>query len=287
MGKHSTHPAQRFAAPGSIQKGVPLKELMGWELVALIAESLADVAPGFDRKRFTRLASRGLEMLELKERAAHIALAMAGQLPANFDDLTPLLIRSLGPPLTTTERNGLAPFFYLPHSQLIGNFGVESFESGMTANYELTRRFTAEFSIRPFLVRHQAQCLDTLAGWVKDPDPHVRRLVSEGTRPRLPWSMRLPAFQANPRHTLPLLEALKDDPELYVRRSVANHLGDIAKDNPGTAFRVCESWLDTRNALDDPLKAGLRWVVRHALRHPARIGNTRAIRIRARAERRA
>ena len=275
------HPATRFVAPSSIERGVPLKELMSPHLVGLIADSLSDVVPGFNRKRFRNLATRGLDELELKERALNIAQAMADQLPSDFNALVPLFIDSLGPVLQETEGNGLAPFFYLPHTQLVAEYGVSSFKSGMLANYELTQRFTAEFSIRPFLVEHHADCLAMLNDWATDSSPHVRRLVSEGTRPRLPWAMRLREFQENPRLSLPLLEKLKDDVELYVRRSVANHLGDIAKDHPNVVFDVCEKWLAEVEGSDDTDQASNRqWIVRHALRHPAKKGTPRAVTIR-------
>ena len=254
---------------------------MDRRLVRLISESLSDIVPRFDEKRFKLRASRGLKDLELKDRALNIANAMADQLPSDFADVAPLLIRSFGPPLQATGDNGLAPFFYFPHAQLIGNYGVSSFKSGMLANYELTQRFTAEFSIRPFLVQHRTKCLKLLSRWTKDSSPHVRRLVSEGTRPRLPWAMRLREFQKNPNLSLPLLEKLKDDPELYVRRSVANHLGDIAKDLPGFAFDVCRRWLKEVKDSDDPIRTKNRyWIVRHAVRHPAKKGISRAVAIR-------
>jgi 3-methyladenine DNA glycosylase AlkC len=259
---------------------------MGRPLVRLIGESLSAVVPGFDERRFRRDASRDLDGLELKARAAAIARAMAAQMPASFDDLAPLLIRSLGPPLERTEDNGLAPFFYLPHTELIAAHGVSCFESGMAANHAITKRFTAEFSIRPFLVRHRARCLRVLKRWARDDDPHVRRLVSEGTRPRLPWATRLPEFQADPTLALPLLEMLKDDRERYVQRSVANHLGDIAKDHPALMLDVCERWLAELQRSDDAVTAEhRRWIVRHALRHPAKKGEARALAIRKAAAR--
>jgi 3-methyladenine DNA glycosylase AlkC len=101
----------------------------------------------------------------------------------------------------------------------------------------------------------------------------VRRLCSEGTRPRLPWAQRIPGFVRDPRPVLPILEALKDDPDLYVRRSVANHVGDIAKDHPALAFELCERW--TKDA--DPAR---RWLIRHAVRHHARKGVKAALRLR-------
>ncbi len=284
MRSEKAHPSQRFIAPSAIQHGVPMKELMGQELVMLIGQSLADVVPGFDMKQFRTRALQDLHSLELKERALNIAHAMAEQMPADFDELSPLLIQSFGPPLEATEGNGLAPFFYFPHSHLIGTYGVRNFESGMAATYELTTRFTAEFCIRPFLIAHRAKCLKLLARWAKDSNAHVRRLVSEGTRSRLPWSMRLPEFQADPQLSLPLLELLKDDSELYVRRSVANHLGDIAKDHLEVAFDVCESWLNELKDCDDESRlANRRWIVRHAVRHPFKKGNARAIALRTQA----
>jgi len=280
------HPSQRFIAPSSIQDGVPLKELMGRKLVVLIGESLAEAVPGFDVRRFQTCAMRDLDKLELKERASSIGRAMAEQMPASFDELSPLLIKSLGPPLEQTEGNGLAPFFYFPHAHLIAASGVSSFDSGMAANYEITKRFTAEFSVRPFLVQHRSKCLAVLKRWARDDNAHVRRLVSEGTRPRLPWAMRLPEFQADPNLSLPLLEMLKDDSEPYVCRSVANHLGDIAKDHLEVALDVCEKWLrELKSSSDEAVAENRRWIVRHAVRHPAKKGNTRAIMIRGLASR--
>lgn len=267
------HPAQRFVAATSIQTGVPLKELMDRKLIVLIGESLAGTVPGFDATRFLKQATRGLADLELKERALHIAHAMAAELPSEAENASALLIRSFGPCLTATEGNGLATFFYMPHAAFLGHYGIAHFASGMKANYELTQRFTAEFSIRPFLIQHREQSMKLLTKWATDPNPHVRRLVSEGTRPRLPWAMRLPEFQANPEHTLPLLEVLKDDSELYVRRSVANHLADVAKDHPEFAYDVCERWLNEIRRMDDStLAENRRWMIRHAVRLPAKKG---------------
>ncbi len=142
------HPAQRFRASANIQKGVPLKRMFDRRLVELIAEAFAAVVPGFDTARFRATAVRGLAPLGLLERSARIAAALTEQLPEDFDEAGPLLIAALGPPLTATEGNGLAPFFYMPYAHVIAERGVTRFESGMRANYELTRRFTAEFSVR-------------------------------------------------------------------------------------------------------------------------------------------
>jgi 3-methyladenine DNA glycosylase AlkC len=275
------HPAQRFRAPTSITAGVPLKRLLDRHAVVLLGESFAAVVPGFDARRFRGQALRGLQPLELMERAAHLARALGAQLPQDFAQAGPLVIASLGPPLTTTAGNGLAPFFYLPHSQLIATQGLESPEVGLQACYALTRRFTAEFAIRPYLLQHRELTLQMLATWVSDPDPHVRRLVSEGTRPRLPWAMRLPPFQRDPAPVLPLLERLRDDHELYVRRSVANHLGDIAKDHPQRVFELCRRWLTEVADQPPALRKARHWLIRHAVRLPAKQGVAAALALRA------
>jgi 3-methyladenine DNA glycosylase AlkC len=140
----------------------------------------------------------------------------------------------------------------------------------MRAQYELTKRFTAEFSIRAFLEADPVATLERLEEWATDPNVHVRRLVSEGTRPRLPWAPRLPRFVEDPQPVLRLLEMLKDDPELYVRRSVANNLNDIAKDHPDLVVEVCARW----SLQASPER---RWLIRHGLRTLVKQGHEGAL----------
>jgi 3-methyladenine DNA glycosylase AlkC len=270
-----THPAERFRAPGTIEKGTPLKDLVGPRMIALLAESFEVVVPGFDPARFRREAGAGLDPLGILDRGASVARALSAQLPGDPAEAAGLVCASLGPELERTEGNGLAVFFYLPHSCWIHDSGIGDFHAGMRANYELTKRFTAEYSVRPFLEREPERALALLARWASDANPHVRRLVSEGTRPRLPWAERLRSFQEDPRPLLPLLERLKDDPELYVRRSVANHLGDLAKDHPELAFEICGRWLEEAAGREARL-----WMIRHAVRLPARKGVREAVRLR-------
>jgi 3-methyladenine DNA glycosylase AlkC len=166
----------------------------------------------------------------------------------------------------------MASFFFLPHVNFVALFGLDHFEPAMRAQHALTQRFTAEFSIRPFLERHESATLVRLTEWAADPSEHVRRLVSEGTRPRLPWAGRLRRFQADPTPVLALLERLKDDPSEYVRRSVANNLNDIGKDHPDLLVRVAKRWL---------VDAGeqRRALVRHALRSLVKAGHPGALRV--------
>jgi 3-methyladenine DNA glycosylase AlkC len=279
------HPSERFVAPHSILTGVPLKHLIDAKHVALIAESFAAVDAAFNTQQFTAQATEGLEALELKDRARKIAHALAQQLPKDVAHAAQIVTASLGKKLEVTQDYGLAPYYYMPHSEWIGQYGVADFESGLQANYEITQRYSAEFSIRPFIVAYESTCLQQLHRWCHDPNPHVRRLVSEGTRTRLPWAMRLKNIQAQPQLTLPLLEQLKDDPELYVRRSVANHLGDIAKDHLELALKISRRWLEESHHMQDRSQAkNRRWLIRHALRYPAKKQNAMALEIRTAAK---
>jgi 3-methyladenine DNA glycosylase AlkC len=274
------------AAPRSIQKGVPLKHLLGTEAVDCLARNILLVYPQFHAESFRRSALEGLEPLGLMERAQQIAGALRQRLPAVYHEAVGIILDSLTPAQTEADKFGLAEFFYLPHSFFISNYGIEGKDNGgldpfptsMSALHALTTRFTAEFVIRAFLIEHQDRTLSQIMEWTGDPNPHVRRLCSEGTRPRLPWGKRVPSLIANPRLTIPILEVLKNDPSLYVRRSVANHLGDIAKDHPETAFGICERWLR-----DDPSR-DLKWVIRHAVRYPARKRNAMALTLQAAAK---
>jgi 3-methyladenine DNA glycosylase AlkC len=166
----------------------------------------------------------------------------------------------------------MASFFYLPHVLFVAEFGLDHFDASMRAQYVLTQKFTAEFSVRAFLERHESQTLAVLENWTADANVHVRRLVSEGTRPRLPWARRLRRFQADPAPVLALLERLKDDPEEYVRRSVANNLNDIGKDHSAVLLRTAAAWMKGAS----PERRAL---VRHALRSLAKAGNEQALRI--------
>lgn len=269
-------------APKSIQKGIPLKQLLDKDAVDCLAQNIVQVHSSFDASGFCKTALDQIEALGILERGQHLARVLRLYLPPNYQTAIDILLASLTPPLAHTKDFGLAVFFYLPHVYFVANYGLDAknndgedpFDVSMKAQYELTRRFSAEFSIRPFLIHMPERTLSQLLSWTKDADPHVRRLCSEGTRPKLPWAIRLPAFIQDPSPVLPILEALKNDESLYVRRSVANHLGDIAKDHPELVFEICERWLE--NASND-----VKWLIRHALRHPAKKAHPIALQLRA------
>src|SRR5262249_33519938 len=155
-----------------------------------------------------------LDELELLDRGRHIAKALTAHLPAAYPDAVAVLLRSLGPEHTSDELvgAGMAPFFYLPHTLFVAEHGLDHFDLSMRAQYELTKRFSAEASIRPYINRDPDRTLAVMQTWAGDANPHVRRLVSEGTRLRLPWALRVPWLDAHPERVLALLDRLKDDP---------------------------------------------------------------------------
>jgi 3-methyladenine DNA glycosylase AlkC len=250
----------------------PLKKYFGPEVPARIADMIHNVDVAFPREAFLADALDGFEALELTPRARHIASALGRHLPQDYEQAVEILIASLGPKLAAAELTGMEVFLYLPHVFYVAEFGAEHFEASMRAQFELTQRFTAEYSIRVFLERSPERTLARLREWAHDQSVHVRRLVSEGTRPRLPWAPRLRAFQADPRPVLELLDLLKDDPELYVRRSVANNLNDIGKDNPAVLIETCRRWAQDATA-------ERRWLIRHALRSAVKRGDPAALEI--------
>jgi 3-methyladenine DNA glycosylase AlkC len=157
-----------------------------------------------------------------------------------------------------------------PVIDFVGKHGLSHPRESLDALRRLTPLFSAEFAIRPFLVHHEALTMTRLRKWTRDGDEHVRRLVSEGTRPRLPWGERLAKLQRDPTPVLRLLERLKDDRAEYVRRSVANNLNDISKDHPQVVVDVARSW--SRGASDER-----RRIIRHATRTLVKSGHPGAL----------
>ncbi|MEM7416626.1 MAG: DNA alkylation repair protein [Gemmatimonadota bacterium] len=248
----------------------PLKNQFGPDVPERIASMISAVSPDFEVARFLSLSLDGYDDLELTPRARQIASAMAETLPENRAEALDIVVRSFGPELEGAELTGMAAFLYLPHVFFIAEYGLDHFEEAMRAQHEVTRRFTAEFSIRAYLERYPDETLDRLRAWSSDPSVHVRRLVSEGTRPRLPWAPRLKDFQRDPSPVLDLLERLKDDPEEYVRRSVANNLNDIAKDHPEVVVDVARRWWKDGDR-------NRRRLVRHGLRTLIKAANPDAL----------
>ncbi|MEO1524215.1 MAG: DNA alkylation repair protein [Planctomycetota bacterium] len=221
-----------------------------------------------DRRRFKRLCTQGLKALEFHGRVQQFSKALRETLPESVPDALAILTSSLPEPLPDCEAvtDG---WLQWPIGQFIADYGVDEIEASFEAMIELTQRFTSEFAVRPFVERHPKTTFRRLKKLTTHESPHVRRWCSEGVRPRLPWGKKLTELVREPDPIFPILERLKDDPELYVRRSVANNLNDIAKDHPGQVIDRCRVWSGGSEER--------QWVIRHALRTLVKDGDTRAL----------
>ncbi|HEY9080692.1 hypothetical protein [Magnetovibrio sp.] len=256
----------------------PFKNNFNVPVIRAMARHLGRVAPDFDAPSFIATASEGLERLELKQRADRITTALIHHLPEDFPSAADILIASLDPDCGQTNSDmqtgpvdrGIRGWPILPMAEFIALRGQNHVALALDTLKDMTSRFSSEFAVRPFLANHPEQTLETFARWTTDKNEHVRRLVSEGSRPRLPWGMRLHTFVDDPSPVIRLLEMLKDDPSEYVRRSVANNLNDIAKDHPDRVALLAQDWMI--DASPDRQR-----LVRHGLRTLIKSGHAYAL----------
>lgn len=228
------------------------------------------VEPSFPRSKFVKMACGGLEDLELKARIHHIIEALKVHLPKDPKAAVATLVRVGEIWVREPGRSESMSFAAWPIIDFVGVYGLGDFEGSLQALRRLTPLFSAEFAVRPFITLDPARALKIMGAWRKDKDEHVRRLVSEGTRPRLPWGQRLGVFVKDPAPVLDLLEGLKDDPAEYVRRSVANNLNDIAKDHPEAVLKTCLRWKKGAS----PERSG---IIKHATRSLVKAGSPAAL----------
>ena len=227
-----------------------------------LAGDIAARYRAFDRERFfARLYDEAWDGLELKGRLRHASAALGAALPADYRRALAILMK--------VERR-YSGFDHLLFADFVERFGEDDYDASMAALEVLTRS-SAEFAVRPFLRRYPERAFAQMLAWAGHESEHVRRLASEGCRPRLPWGTALRELKQDPAPILPILERLKDDPSEYVRRSVANNLGDIAKDHPDLAIDIATRWMAGHRART-PL-------VKHALRDLLKKGNRRALRL--------
>lgn len=244
-----------------------MKNGLSQPAIKRISKALTQIIPNFAFKSFENDCLEGLADLELKDRVNHIMKVLHHYLPSDFDKTADILIKvktvwDFGDP-----DDALKSFAAWPIIDYFSVYGINHPEISLNALKQLTHLFSAEFAIRAFIIKYPEYCHEQFTLWVADESEHVRRLVSEGTRPRLPWGIQLKPFIAEPQINIPLLSSLKSDPSLYVRRSVANHLNDIAKDHPYVVINTCKEWKKSK------LKA-VDWVIKHATRTLVKQGFT-------------
>ena len=244
-----------------MEEGFLFKDVFNPELVARMGNRIKSVSSQFNEESFYKSIVPKLEPLSLSERSSLICESLQKHLPKGYKNAIQILLSTFDQVKKTSELTGFEGFYFMPIAKYVSVYGLEEedFDVSMNALIEITKRFTSEDAIRPFIRKYPKQTFENLYKWSTDENVHVRRLVSEGTRPRLPWSSVLREFIVNPSPVLDLLEELKEDPELYVRRSVANNLNDIAKDHPQLVIKTLKRWNSINNK-------GTQWIISHASR---------------------
>lgn len=240
-----------------------LKQWFNRERYRSIAKELSLLAPAFKTKHFLELTSKGLEDRSLMQRLRQTSVAIDAALPGSFRGKVEVL-RELAPRI----EHGFVAIFL---SDFVAQYGLGDPKFSLNALREFTRFGSAEFAIRPFIVQDQKTTLATMLAWTRDRDEHVRRLASEGCRPRLPWGLRLQNLIRDPSPLAPILDALNCDEAIYVRKSVANNLNDITKDHP--------EWVLSRLMKWDLTAAGTGWIARHACRTLIKRGHPETLKL--------
>ncbi|WP_052592952.1 hypothetical protein [Aureispira sp. CCB-QB1] len=256
------------------EKKFEFSEVINAQTVKKIGHDIKKVWQDFDVKQLEKRVLTKLSSLAFKDRANLIADVLYELLPKDFELAGQILLDSFGEQLDAPDFTGQNAFMYMPHGVYVSRYGLDAqhFELSTQFLYEMTKRFSAEFAIRPFLNKFPLQMIGKLQTWVKDDNQHVRRLVSEGTRPRLPWAPRVTVYDDDYTVIMDLLAMLRNDPELYVRRSVANHLNDLTKDRKDLVLAHLEVW----NKQPNPK---IVWLTKHALRTLVKAGDAGALKI--------
>ncbi len=235
----------------------------------MLGDQIHGAWPEFPVKHFESLAAKNLADLEFHGRVHQFADALARCLPEDVSAALKILRNSL-PPLKADNEPMNDGWLQWPVGHFIAEHGLADFEGSFETMIELTQRFSSEFAVRPFVEQEPQRTFAVLRELTSHESEHVRRWCSEGVRPRLPWGKRLNALVHDPSPIWPILDAIKDDPSLYVRKSVANCINDITKDHPEAVLDRMEAW--QKNA-----GAGRAWIIRHALRSLIKAGHPRAL----------
>ncbi|PNQ87672.1 hypothetical protein [Paenibacillus polymyxa] len=230
----------------------PLKNMYTEEFFRLFGDKVQATYSLFDIDGFIhQVMDKKWGELELKERIRRISLTLGAFLPSSYEEALSILF-------AIDEYCSGFPYLFFPDFVEVYGQGEEHWDLSMNALERFTSKSSAEFAVRPFLLREPERMMRQMMTWAGHPSEHVRRLASEGCRPRLPWGQALPVFKRDPAPVLAVLELLKADPSLYVRKSVANNLNDIAKDHPDIVIATAQRWKGAHPDTD--------WIVRHGCR---------------------
>jgi len=245
-----------------------LKHVYNRQFLMKLATGISEHYSSFRSKMFvSKVLSGNWAELELKARMYRISECLHEYLTGEFKQDVKILTKTA----LSLDKAGLNGFEYMLFPDYVEKYGMQDYATSISVLGKMTAVGSAEFAIRPFLIHYPERTLAQMMKWSLHKNKHLRRLSSEGCRPRLPWAMALPAFKKNPNPILPILETLRRDPSLYVRRSVANNLNDISKDNPALTLKTAEAWIGQHPDTD--------WVVKHACRGLLKQGDQAALKL--------
>ncbi len=250
----------------------PFKNLFNKSVAENIADAVKRNYSAFNKKAFLKNIDKELDKLELKGRVHFLAVRLHDYLPKELGESIHFLLGALKQ--NEKDHQGISGMAVWPLTHFVSLYGLENFELSMLALKEMTKEFTSEFAVRPFFVKDQKKVMKFFKEWVDDESEHVRRWVSEGSRPLLPWGMKLQDFVSDPELTWIFLEKLKNDPSEYVRKSVANHINDHSKNHPDFVVEKLLEWHKSNNKSDD-----LSWIIKHASRSLIKKGNKKAFQL--------
>lgn len=252
----------------------PLKNIYSTHFIEQLISAINKKFEAFDSNEFkSKVFDHNWKNRELKDRMNHITICMQEYLPNKYESALKIILK------IAPEFNGFSAMIF-PH--FVQLYGLNDFEISVKALEELTQYSSSEFAVRPFILKYQKQMMKEMLGWSKHKNEHVRRLASEGCRPKLPWAIALNDFRKDPSPILPILENLKNDSSEYVRRSVANNINDISKDHPDIALSLAKKWQNQSANTDKIIKHALRTLLKKGHSSTLKIfgyGNTNSLKI--------
>ncbi len=236
-----------------------ITEIFGRDLAEFLSEKIVAVYPIFDSKNFVTLTENSVTGKTYTQRIGVIAEQLKKFLPDDYTEALQILTSVLGE--ENPNQTGMFTHYYwiMPIGKFIQEYGLEHFDLSIKAIEEVTKRNTGEFAVRPYIRQYPERTLKVMENWAKSPNFHLRRLASEGLRPKLPWATKLDTFNDNPTPVFQILEILKEDEILFVKKSVANHLTDWLKVNKEAVAPLIVRWRQSPNP-------NTQWIVRRATR---------------------
>ncbi len=238
---------------------ISITESFGESLAKLLADKILVVHKSFPKKYFCQSVKKEVIGKTYTKRVEIFAENLRKYLPTKYTDALVILVKILGP--ENKKETGMFSNFYwlMPVGKFIEKYGLENFDSSIKAIEEITKRSTGEYAIRPFARKYPEKTLAVCTRWARSKNFHLRRLASEGLRPKLPWATKLDTWINNPAPIFKILEILKEDEVKFVKKSVANHLRDWLKVNPKEAKKMIQRWSKSKNE-------HTKWILKHAQR---------------------